>query len=328
MKIGYVGNFQLELGEKAFSTEAHIYKTLRDMGHDVIRFQENQITGKSVLDAVDTLADPIQYLQWTRTWNFDGDKWLLDELRKRGIPSVSLHMDLYAPIQRGENLKNDPFWLTDFVFSPDNDPSSVAWFEAIGASHFYSPPGVLKQECYIADPDLNRFPHPIVFVGSYDYHPEHEWYRRKLIDWLRSTYADKFMRYPNDSNPCVRGHDLNTLYASAKIVVGDALCKNFTHTKYWSDRVPETLSRGNALLIHPHIVGLDDYYKDGEHLVYYKFDDFVDLKNKIDYYLEHEAARHKIAMQGHVYNSENHTYHQRLQNLINVVIFNQENQYK
>ena len=58
----------------------------------------------------------------------------------------------------------------------------------------------------------------------------------------------------------IRGKELNDLYATAKVVVGDTLCKGFNYPYYFSDRLFETTGRG-GFLIHPYIKGLEDYFE-------------------------------------------------------------------
>ncbi|NCX18210.1 MAG: glycosyltransferase family 1 protein [Acidimicrobiia bacterium] len=93
--------------------------------------------------------------------------------------------------------------------------------------------------------------------------------------------------------PGLRGHELNVLYSSAKIVIGDTLCKNFNYPWYFSDRLTEVPCRG-GFMIFPYIRGLEMMYDIGREIVTYKYDDFEALKFKIDYYLAHEKEREEI----------------------------------
>lgn len=310
MQIVYVGNFR-----PSFSTENHIRRTLEDMGHQVIALQEDEIPTTHILK-VSRFADLFLY---TRTWRLQGNGLeLLRGLEVQRVPTVSYHLDLYMGISREAGIQSDPFWQTKYVFTPDGDPRSAEKFKTLGINHFYMKPAVVKDECYLTEP-VSDLQHDVIFVGSYDYHAEWS-YRPKLIDWLRSTYGDGFKRYGNPAadDPNVIGlreHELNQLYNSAKIVVGDALCMGFSHEGYWSDRVPETLGRG-GFLIHPYIKGLDEEFKDREHLVYYQYDDFDQLKELIAHYLQHPAEREKIRRAGHEFVKAQATYHNRMEQML------------
>jgi glycosyltransferase involved in cell wall biosynthesis len=179
----------------------------------------------------------------------------------------------------------------------------------------YLTAGVLKDECYLADPWSVQY--PIIFVGSYNYH--RAWpYRRQLIDWLKETYPDKFSGFGPNFGRVMRGDDLNRLYASSKVVVGDSYSPNFAYPGYWSDRIPETLGRG-GFLIHPWIEGIDEFYTDREHLVLYDYGDFNQLDELINYYLDHDDEREQIRRAGHEHVKANHTFTNRWQKILRTV---------
>ena len=236
MRILYIGNF-----EPSFSTETHVAAGLAELGVDVVECQENQTS----VAEVERLACDVDLLLYTRTWSIAGGDAaaLFDRLP---IPSVSYHLDLYAGLKRGAGLRDDPFWRTRYVFSADG--GSQAFFDRHNVRHFWLRAGVYGRECYIADPTA-RFSSDVTFVGSGRYHPEWS-YRGRLISWLRQTYRGRFRKW-GPPEETIRGHELNQLYASAKVVVGDTLCLGpgerktppYQHARYWSDRVYETLGR-------------------------------------------------------------------------------------
>jgi len=157
--------------------------------------------------------------------------------------------------------------------------------------------------------------HDVIFVGSKGYHPEH-WYRPALIEWLEKTYKDRFARYGGDSsNGVVRGHRLNRLYASTRVAVGDTLCINFDYPWYLSDRIFESVGRG-AFTIFPYIYGLETFFEIDKEIVTYTFNDFEELKSKIDYYIEHDEEREKIRKAGHERVKREHTYMHRWEQIL------------
>jgi hypothetical protein len=216
MRIAYTGNFQPQ-----HSTETHIAATLEDLGHQVTRLQENTTDPSELID----LCKGHDLFMFTRTW---GNLVTLDHLRRLqqlNIPTVSLHLDLYVGLKREDGLDDEPFWRTDYVFTPDGDPRSAEVFERKGINHHYLKPGVYKPECTYGTyrPELA---HDVVFVGGGIEYAHPEWpYRRQLVRWLMDNYAGyisnmppvpRFGKYGHPQR-VMRNQDLNDLYASAKV---------------------------------------------------------------------------------------------------------------
>ncbi len=247
MIISYVGNRKnLATDGKSFNTENHIALTLEKLGHTVNFIQEDEIVYDRYL--VESVLGSDLFL-WTRTWANKVNQLTLIELKKRGIPTVSFHLDKYTGIARDGGLADDPFWRTQYVFSPEGSETAKSIFKYHKINQFYLPAGVFEDECYMAEPEI-KYMHDIVFVGGGVQYGHPEWpYRAKLVRWLEDTYGSRFKKYgyPEES---IRGEELNKLYSSCKIVIGDSLCKDFKDEYYWSDRVYETLGRGGLLFIH------------------------------------------------------------------------------
>jgi hypothetical protein len=112
--------------------------------------------------------------------------------------------------------------------------------------------------------------------------------------------------------------ELNQLYSSCKIVIGDSLCKDFIDSYYFSDRCFETTGRG-GFLITPYIPGMSDHYVDRKEAVFYAFDNFVQLKNLIDYYLEHDEEREAIRKAGVARTFKDNTYIQRMKQMLDII---------
>lgn len=328
MRITYCGNFTAvtALGEP-FNTESHVKLSLESLGHTVDPIQEgppDTVRGTTAERIIERLAaNPPDLLLWTRTWRLPGDcramlRWCAD----RGIPTVAFHLDLYAPIKRGQSggyegkgVVDDPWWSCKYVVTPDG--GSDAFWKRHGVNHFYLPPGVYHAECSMAQPDQAQAS-DVIFVGSYGYHDDYP-YRPKLIDWLRTTYGSRFKLYP-DNRPAIRGRALNVLYASAKVVVGDTLCPGFTHERYTSDRLPETLGRG-GFLVYPRIKGITDgeMVTEGEHIAAYTYGDFDGLRRTIDYYLEHADERERIRRAGYEHAVATMTYRSRMTEMLAII---------
>ena len=285
--ILYVGNFK-----KSWCTEVHIKQSFETLGYTVIPVQEDSID--TLLLALAIEEHRPGFLLYTKTWNNAID-W---KLIKRKVFTVSWTLDLYHDIGRKTELDNNPFFHTHLVLSPDGGHDKE--FKAHKINHRYLKPGVFDKECYLGK-QIEEYTYDVIFVGSYlQYHQE--WTHRKdLIDYLRWTYRNRFDFFPKQIP--IRGDELNNLYASAKIVIGDSLYS----PHYWSDRVYETIGRG-GFMIHPKIEGLEEEFEYGKHLIGYNYYDFEGLKKKIDYYLKHTDEREEIRLAGHNMVKEKCTY--------------------
>lgn len=311
MLVAYVGNFR-----PSHSTENHVAGSLRALGHDVLELQEDD-------QHVDTLAARVidadaALLLYTKTWGLDPtttiEQWA--QLEAAGIPTVSYHLDLYVGLEREAQLDFEPFWRTRYVFSADG--GHAAEFAAHGIDHEWLRAGVYRPECVDGKPSHALRRTNVAFVGSHrNYHPE--WpYRQQLVKWLRTTYRGRFTAFPT-GHVAVRGQALNDLYATVPVIVGDTLCPGFEHPYYWSDRVYETLGRG-GFLIHPFIEGMQDEFVDGEHLRFYRFGDFEQLREIIDHYVAHPDEARAIARHGQSFVRDHCSYEARVSDMLDKLI--------
>lgn len=301
-KIVFLGNFRVD-----YSSETHHASTLESLGHKVVRMQESEAKSEDILKhAID--ADLFIWIH-THGWRTPGKYEMgqvLKTLADYKIPTMTYHLDLWFGLQRQKDLNSHPVYKhIGHFFTVDKKMAD--WFNLkTNVKGHYVPAGVYDKECYLKEYDKK---HDVVFVGSKKYHPE--WtYRPKLINWLEETYGDKFEHYGIGGKPSIRGAQLNKLYASTKIVVGDSLCINFKYPDYWSDRVYETMGRG-GFIIHPYISGMEKEFEDKKHLVFYEFGNFTQLKELIDYYLEHDEEREAIRKAGHELVKTKYTYKNR-----------------
>jgi len=300
MKIALIGNFKC-----SWCSEVHFAATLEKLGNEVIRLQEDNLDLATAVE----VSNQSDFMLWVRTYgmmNFDGNEML----RLIKVPTVSYHLDLYWGISRQTNLENDPFWRTDFVFSPDGNHQED--FKKMGINHFWQPPGIFEDECYIFDAPKIR---DVIFVGSYaDYHSEWPW-RREMNDLLAQNYPT-FERFPKppDYQP-IRGAELNELYCSTKVVAGDSISLPGNKT-YSTDRIFETTGRG-GFIIYPRIEFLEKIF--GDNLVFYETGNWQDMKDKIDYYLAHDEEREKLRRAAFEITKKNHTYTVRFKHLLEVI---------
>lgn len=295
------------------------------MGHTVFAFQETEATAIQLLLS----AQKSDLFIWVHThgWETEDINDVLVECKRCNVPTVGYHLDLWKGIQREADLKTDPYWGIEYFFTVDK--LFVDDLRRRGIKAYYLPAGVFEGECYQAEPDYEKFPFDVVFTGSKKYHPE--WgYRTQLIDWLQDVYGSRFGLFGNDGLRVVRGHELNVLYATAKIVVGDTLCQGFSYPYYYSDRLFEVPGRG-GFLIFPYIQGIDKMFRLTKYgsgnaadtsrteLITYPFDNFSYLKYLIDYYIFNTNEREEIRDRGLKRALRDHTYTKRWQFILDTI---------
>jgi hypothetical protein len=306
-KIAFLGNFRVD-----YTSETHHANTLESMGHKVIRLQESEAKSEDILKS----SIDCDLFIWIHThgWRTPGKYEMGQVLRTLAdykIPTMTYHLDLWFGLQRQKDLNNHPVYkYIGHFFTVDRQMAD--WFNnKTRVKGHYIPAGVYDKECVFKQVDLVN---DVIFVGSKKYHPEWQ-YRPELIDWLGDTYKDSFKHYGNGGLPSIRGLKLNKLYWSTKIVVGDTLCLKFKYPDYWSDRVYETMGRG-GFIIHPYISGMEREFEDKKHLVFYEYGNFKQLKELIDYYLEHDEEREEIRKAGHELVKSTYTYKNRWEQIL------------
>lgn len=303
MRIAFLGNFGVN-----YSSESHHAASLEALGHTVARIQEPAPSGDAVLAA----AEGCELFVWIHThgWHTPGIEKALAGFRERGVPTMTYHLDLWFGLRRQRDMEDDPYWSIDHFFTVDRQMAT--WLtENTAVRGHYLTAAVFGPECYMAQPG-DRF--DVTFVGSKGYHPE--WpYRPTVINWLASNYGARFRHYGGGGLGTVRGAALNQVYADARVTVGDSLCLNFDYPDYWSDRVYETLGRG-GFLIHPYVKGMERHFVDGEHLHFYPYGDFAELRKLIDHYIAHPDEADAIRRAGHEHVKANHTYTHRWQTIL------------
>jgi hypothetical protein len=310
VRIAFLGNFAVP-----YSTENHHKLSLEALGHTVLPLQEGRASGGDVLAEALT-ADLFVWVH-THGWETVGYSMIrvLDELKAKGIPTVTYHLDLWLGLARQKDLETDSFYRhIGHFFTVDK--LMADWFnENTEVKGHYLPAGVYGEECYMT-PTGGR-PDDVIFVGSKRYHPE--WpYRPELVEWLRRHYGDNFKHYGGDGIGVVRGDSLNYVYSKSKIAIGDTLCRGFKYPHYFSDRLFESTGRG-AFTIFPYIKGLEDLFEIDKEIVTYEFENFAELRRKIDHYLNNDEEREAIRRAGHERTKRDHTYLKRWETILATV---------
>lgn len=305
LKIGFIGNFQVP-----YTTENDRKWSLEKLGHEVITFQENLITLKDLKQSAPMLDLLLYSHTHDPSYSISGLKEFFILCLDNGLPTASVHLDRWVGLKRETDIGNEATWFTEYQFMADFSPEAQELYKKHNLNAYYLKPGVVERDCYMAEPDHVKYPHEIIFVGSKGYHPEYP-FRPKLIEFLQGLYGDKFSHYGNDGIAVVRGDDLNMLYASAKIVVGDSCFGG--RPNYVSDRYYETRGRGGFLL-HPYIPGVDN-----TGVGHYIGGDLINLKQCINYFLSQPDLIETMRKQGHEHVKNNETYTHRMQEMLEVI---------
>lgn len=306
--IGFIGNFI-----PAFSTENERKKAFEELGHTVIPFQENETTAEQLNEAISKLDMLVYSHTHDPSYVIDGLKGVFEHYKLFGVPTVSAHLDRWLWLKRVEDMGNEATWFTEHIFMADCSPEAVEKYDELGLNWHYLKPAVAKDQAYLAEPNHDKYPHEIIFVGSRGYHPEYP-FRPQLVDFLKETYGDRFGHYGNDGIAVVRENELNVLYASAKIAVGDSCFGG--RPNYVSDRYYETRGRGGFLL-HPQRDGVDTVG-----VGFYNHGDLRDVKRQIDYWLERPENRKLKQMAGFDQVQMHETYTNRAEEILKVVFPN------
>lgn len=297
---GFIGNFV-----PPHSTENDRKWSLQKLGHDVVTFQENITTQDDLLSWLPKLDILFYSHTHDDAYYIEGLRDVFRLYKQSGVPTASVHLDLWRGLERWKDVGHEATWFTEFVFTPDDTRD---WPE--GVNHYYMRPGVIERDCYMANPDPIRFPHEVVFVGSRGYHSEYP-FREELISFLEKTYGDRFAQYGGGGLGTIRGHELNTLYATAKVVVGDS-CFGNKIKGYYSDRVPETTGRG-GFLIHP-----ENDYIENPYIATYT--SLPQLKEFIDAMLLDDNTRNEIRLLAHDHTKNYDTYTQIMKEILDIVL--------
>jgi hypothetical protein len=301
--IGFIGNFI-----PPHSTENERKWSFERLGHTVIPFQENRTTKEQLLSCINDLDMLVYSHTHDPDYVIDGLIDVFAAYKERGVPTVSAHLDRWLWLDRVKDVGKEATWFTEHIFMADCSPEAVKLYNELGLNWHYLKPGVVEKDCYRAEPNRQKYPHDIIFVGSKGYHPEYR-YREELIDFLQNTYGDRFGLY-GGNNP-VRGEELNVLYASCKIAVGDSCFGG--RPNYVSDRYYETRGRG-GFLIHPRVSGVDRFG-----VAFYQHPLLQDLKQVIDFYLENDEEREKMRDIGYKWVKNHETYTERAIEILETV---------
>ena len=308
-RVAYLGNFRPE-----FSTESYLYRAFVQLGWEVVTLQEDSVSTEDIFRAA--LDSDFLAVTHTHGWAPRGSMSLsmpdvLWRLKISEIPTVGLHLDAYWGIpEREEMMREHWFFKCAQVWTSDGGHQEK--FAELGIEHHWFPPGIDQQHTFQGTPQ-DKYRADVCFVGAREYHNIVYPFRKALVDWLADVeHPWSVIRFGGD-RPTIRGPELNDIYASAKIVVGDSIFAG--QPRYWSDRIPETIGRGGFLL-HPQCEGMEFP------MASYAPQDIRDVGIQIDYWLSHDQEREELRMAGFEWFKQNGTWAHRLLDVLNFLNLN------
>lgn len=319
MRILHLGNFAPLGSPLGYCPNAEwISLTLEQLGHKVTRMHEADRTPYQVVSHLQTHNYDLILVEEGRLKNdFLNDEKLQKDIirgyfnivkKNTDTPIVSWLTNIFFGIMRRQKqVYQNPIFKSDIVFSTDGGHDKE--FKEAGVNHILLRQGIFQDEAFLAEPDYDTKAE-IGFIGGMY---ENIWpYRIELVDWLKATYGDRFEHFGLRGE--IRHKPLNRLCATLKLVVGDSVWS----PNYWSNRVYEIIGRGGVLIM-PKIPGLEKEFTPYKHYIPYNMGNFKQLKEIIDYYLEHDEEREAIRIAGFEYCKKHHTYKHRVEKMIKIL---------
>ena len=306
-RLLYLGNFTVP-----WTTENHVAASFQSLGWDVAFAQESRIAAEGVGSRMwaqfiraAANSDLVLYTRTPPGMPQDATIALWERLAVAGVPTATLHLDLFIGLHREGRqsiIERDPLFRTAHVFTADGDHDDD--WKRFGVNHHWLPPGVYHAECQMAaaDPAM-RAQFDVAFVGSEKYHTEWPW-RQELLSLVRNRYGDRFLKV-GDGRPTIRGRELNRLYASVPVIIGDSIRMAGRTQRYVSDRVFETTGRGGFLLfpqidwVRDAFGGVVPMYEPGDPAVLDQIDGWLAAPDS--YRDEQRDKAQAITVGGHTY---------------------------
>lgn len=293
-RILYFGSFG-----KPYDTEVYIANTLESLGCEVVSKETPNVTQEQLGRLLKEKWDCILF---SKGWFHFSEGEVFRMLDSYPGMTIGWFWDICWDTKNEILIKTHHLFRAKKVLTTDGG-NDEKW-KQLKINHSVLRQGIYEPEAVLGTP-REEFACDVAFVGGDQHEKIFGWeHRTKLLDFLRNTYGDRFKHFGVDKQ--IRNLDLNDLYASAKVVVGDSLLS----PQYWSNRVYETTGRG-GFLIFPKVPGLEKEFEYYKHLVPYEIGDWAGLKEKIDFYLANEKERKEIQLAGFEHCRDNLSYTER-----------------
>lgn len=328
LRVALLGNTNPDV---YWATENEYRDAYQRLGLSVAAFMEGPQGFDDLTYALEN-GEHFDFVHWTRTKAFadaagDARQWqMIAACRRRSIPLIGVHLDQFLALpSRVEQIKSDPYFRNvDIMFTVDGGHDDL-WLD-LGVNHRWLLPAISERWLGPGTPKP-EWGSDVAFVGSWtgSYHREFA-HRHELVDWLTRHFGDRVRFWPRRGEPRIVGRDLNDLYWSTKVVIGDAF-----HTpgsggaplaRTGSDRTPETLGRG-GLLLSPVVDGWnreegDPFWVPGTFT--WQMWDWNGLRQQIEYLFSISDDQRLAEREGAIWAiTDRHTYSHRVQTIVDTL---------
>lgn len=179
-----------------------------------------------------------------------------------------------------------------------------------------------------ADPDVYKPSvvkdrNGVVFIGNNFQNTNHEFplskERAEMVEFLRKEFPDQFKVYGNNwGNSHITSHK-DGINEEVEILQSAAIAVNHNNlnpTSYCSDRVWRTLFSG-ALCLTKYFKGIEKLFTRYEDLDWWE--NFDELKDQINYYLQHREKAYQIGIRGMQQALLKHTWSSRVKEMMEFI---------
>lgn len=142
--------------------------------------------------------------------------------------------------------------------------------------------------------------------------------RAQMVDYLKREYGNRFGVYGTNWGSHETGNLMGHQKAEADVYRACKIAINFSHfdyERYSSDRMFRLMASGALCMTHRY-AGLHLDFESGENVV--AWDTFEHLKAQIDFYLQNDEERKRIAKNGCELVHRTHTFDAMIENLIKI----------
>lgn len=259
-----------------------------------------------------------------KIFDFHKPNFVFMQVQTENIISVSTaqHMSKTAKVVNwtGDVRAPTPKWFLEIgrhihltLFSNMHD---VEFCRANGIKADYLQIG-FPNEIFHTNGEVKENVPEIIFMANYTQGFPLSGYRKDMVSQLRKRYGAKFQVYGNSwgegSFAVPDQYEEARFYRGAKIGIN---LSHFNYSRYSSDRLHRLMGAGCFCLSHNY-KDIDLEFENGKHLV--TWNNFSELFEKIDYYLEHEDERKLIAKTGCEEMHTNHQWTNRINQLMKML---------
>lgn len=237
----------------------------------------------------------------------------IDMIKSLGVITINFYNDLMGewPVIS----KIAPHY--NFFFNQDHVVLKKLWYELGLKNCFYMNHSAEP----LLDPFTNRQDkYPISFIGTYnkEVYPNREKYLEVIKDlglhiwgndeWQKTSLRDCF-------HGRAHGDERFDIYSKSKIVI-DINWEHFP-SEGVSVRPFEVAGSGACLFVDLIKKDIKDVYEENKEFI--SFSNVDELRDKVEYYLNHDEERKKIAQAGYNRTVTEHTYDHRISQIIDTI---------